>query len=179
VAWLLTGTAAWIWVLRGDKRAFDVNAWLVLGGTNWAAVDVLRSLWAMGRIGLADPGGEATLKSHFGVFAAAYVVLLWDTLHGAWQFAATTAPALFELWFKSQPQRLWVLSVILVLPAFALIATEVFAERVLQSLYINSVRALYWSAPWATEPSTGTGFRIMVVVGLCLFNPLIMFGGNP
>jgi len=130
-AWFLTGAAAWLRIARRDQRSFNLNTWLFLCGTNWAAVDVFRALCSISRVDLDAAAGEAELKSHFGAFAAAYVLLFWGTVHGVWQFAANMAPFFLDIRFKGQTRRLWVLSIGLVLPAVALIATGVFAMRIL------------------------------------------------
>jgi hypothetical protein len=91
-----------------------------------------------------DADGLAELESHFGAFAAAYVMVFWGLVHAVWQFPATAF--LYEP-SKCQPRRLWVLYIGWILPSIALIATGEYSARHLIPFRINSVPALY-SSGW-------------------------------
>jgi hypothetical protein len=75
------------------------------------------------------------------------------------------APFFLDIRFKGQNRRLWVLSIGLVLPAVALIATGVFAMRILYPFYINSVPALYASGFQSYEDDGAVEFGNLVYIG--------------
>ena len=160
--WFLTLAAAWCRLGRGSKAKIDTNTWLFLIGTNWAALDLVRSI-AKTR---SFEGNETTSKE-MGRIGASFTVLWWGTAHALAQLiisnvlndTAGAPPALLR--------RIVTLLIGLVFPSIALCVA-------LFTMLQYEIPALYWKGMEMDEHSVE--LRTACAVGLwCL--ACALFGG--
>jgi hypothetical protein len=133
-AWFLTIVASWIGGIREPGKRIDVNTALFLLGTNWAAVDVFRSIHALRSVRPDQPDYEVEFTKGMGNYAAAFTIAFWGIIH-----------ALLQMVTLSSAMRARMLVVGMVLPLVALTATAfgpILAR--LDGHAINSFPALYW-----------------------------------
>jgi len=133
--WFVTLVAAWWRIFRASEDTFDPNTWAFLFGCNWAAVDILRSIHSV--VTAATP---MEARSKFGLYAAAFTVAFWGTLHAFCQALVTASAYKYS---RSRNRRLATLFIGMVLPAIALQAAGIHA---ILSLNLDSgfIPALYW-----------------------------------
>jgi hypothetical protein len=145
-AWFLTVVAAWWRILRLSGKKFDLNTWLFLLGTNWAAVDIFRGIHSLRMIPTDHAEYGAQFSNYMGSFGAAFIVVYWGTVHALLQIQFTIAA--FEN-LNCRRQRVWTLIIGLTLPLIALFAAFAYMlGPVLNgraSDGIDLLPALYWS----------------------------------
>ncbi|RFU25614.1 hypothetical protein B7463_g10728, partial [Scytalidium lignicola] len=141
-SWFLTIVGAWVQVLRRSEEKVDVNTALFLLGTNWAAVDIFRSIHAMRNIQPDQPDYKTEFIKCMGSYGAAITVVFWGTVHAL--LLTTVTKANFS-GRECMNRRLLTLTVGLVLPFIALVASTF--GPVLTGLNGNALEylpALYW-----------------------------------
>jgi hypothetical protein len=119
-AWFLTIVASWVRIFRKSKERVDLNTALFLLGTNWAAVDIFRSIHALQSLLPNQPEYELNFTKCMGSYGAAFAVVFLGAVHALLQIPFTI---LLFGGMECMSRRLRTLVVGLVLPLIALTAT--------------------------------------------------------
>ncbi|KAF2670339.1 hypothetical protein BT63DRAFT_235609 [Microthyrium microscopicum] len=119
-AWFITGVASWLRIFRRTKDKVDVNTVLFLLGTNWAAVDMLKSIHMLGNLQPNEPEYLVNVEKSMGTYGASFNVAFWGSIHIILQVPATWI--LFEDMKSRRRRRIFILVVGALLPLIALTA---------------------------------------------------------
>jgi hypothetical protein len=142
-AWFLLGLASWLRILRKDDDWFDLNTWLFLLFTNWAAIDVFRGIHALRSV--PGPMGTETMVaaaiSKMGALGAALSIVFWGVFHVILQFAATWVMFRDE---ENQSKRFWTLLLGMVLPGASLLTAGLLLYTLLGEVIISQLPTMYW-----------------------------------
>jgi hypothetical protein len=162
-AWFLTIVGAWVRVLRGSEEKVDMNTALFLFGTNWAAVDVFRSIHAMRNIQPDQPDYKTEFIKLMGSYGAALTVVFWGTVH-----ALLLTPVTEEVFSgrKCRNRRLLTLIVGVVLPLIAL-AASTFGPVLtgINGKSLDYLPVLYWKGMGS---GTHNATNMVIAVTPCL-----------
>jgi hypothetical protein len=132
--WFISIVASWCRVLRASEDKFDPNTSMFLFTTNWAAVDLFRTVHSIESISKGLPSHNKESDKLRATLAAAFNVAFWGTFHAVLQLLVILT------WFdhfRIRTHRLRTLILGLIIPSLALL-------RSIRPAGDSSVPALYW-----------------------------------
>jgi hypothetical protein len=132
--WFILIVASWCRVLRASEDKFDPNTSIFLFTTNWAAVDLFRTMNSIEKISKDSPSHNKESDKLRATLAATFNVTFWGTFHAVLQLLVATA--CFEN-LRTRTHCLRTLILGLIIPSLALI-------RSIRPAGDSSVPALYW-----------------------------------